>query len=76
MPVNGCHSSHRGANWSGFSNDAISSFRLNGGCCRFYKERDCIGGPMFTACTTNVPSIGSKYGDQFNDVLSSVYCYL
>ena len=36
MPVNGCYSNRGGTNWSGFSNDAVSSFRIQGnGRCRY-----------------------------------------
>ncbi|EGY22177.1 uncharacterized protein VDAG_03615 [Verticillium dahliae VdLs.17] len=74
MPVNSCFSNRGGTNWSGFTNDAVFSFRISGGCCRFYRDADCQGGPMFTECNVNVPSIHDKYG-QFNDQLSSIFCY-
>ncbi|RNJ59393.1 Acyl-CoA synthetase member 2 mitochondrial [Verticillium nonalfalfae] len=74
MPVNSCFSNRGGSNWSGFTNDAVTSFRISGGCCRFYKDADCQGGPMFTECNIDVPSIHDRYG-QFNDQLSSVFCY-
>lgn len=72
MPLNGCYSNRGGGDtWSGFSNDAVSSYKVKDGCCKFYEDKDCMGQPMFESCNTDVAYVG----DNYNDKLSSLFCW-
>ncbi|PSN66536.1 hypothetical protein BS50DRAFT_574938 [Corynespora cassiicola Philippines] len=70
MPVNACYSERRGGNWEGFNNDWMTSFKVAGGCCRFYEHEDCMR-EMFMSCGED-----SNVGNAWNDKLSSVFCWL
>lgn len=69
MPLRGCYSSRSGPGWGGFANDRMTSYRVSGGCCRFYEQKDCIN-KMFSSCGES-PNVGNF----INDKLSSVYCW-
>lgn len=73
--------SNRGSDgqWSGFSNDKISSLSISGNkrnpmACKFYESGDCEGQPFLYGSAATSYFLQPQMGPGQNDILSSIFC--
>ena len=73
--------SNRGSDgqWSGFSNDAISSLSISGNkanpmACKFYESGDCEGQPFLVGSAATSYFLNPQMGPGQNDIMSSIFC--
>ena len=73
--------SNRGSSgqWSGFSNDAISSLTISGNradpmACKFYADGNCEGQPFLVGSAATSYFLNPQMGPGQNDILSSIFC--
>lgn len=73
--------SNRGSSgqWSGFSNDAISSLTISGDkrypmACKFYESGDCEAQPFLVGSAATSYYVQKQLDPAHNDKLSSIFC--